>query len=367
MSSFNVEAHSLVVLPHSNADALELAQVGGYLSVVRKGEFVTGDLAIYIPEAALLPDALLKEIGLWDEEKGKGRLAGGEGRRIRAARLRGVLSQGITFSPDPAGPYAGLLPLQEGVDYAEALGVIKYVPPIPAELAGQVEHTPGLKTYTDLENIKRFPNVIQEGELVYISEKLHGTNSVLSLIRDGSDFHFAVSSKGQAGKQLGILRALDERGRDTNAYWRMAVKVDAERVLREIAARLDAKEITLFGETLGVQDLMYGLPKGELDFRAFDLRVDGEFLPYGGAGGFLDLMGEYGIPTVPVLWVGPFSQDALDHHTGGNSVVEKAGHIREGVVVRPTEERYDPTLGRVVLKSISASYLLRKGEATEYE
>ena len=247
--------------------------------------------------------------------------------------------------------------------------MVKYVPPIPTELAGQVEHTPGLKTYTDLENIKRFPNVIQEGELVYISEKLHGSCSVISLIREGADFRFTVSSKGQAGKQLGILRALDERGRDTNAYWRMAVKVDAERVLREIAARLDAKhEVTLFGETLGVQDLMYGLPKGELDFKAFDLRVDGEFLHYGGKpGGFCALMGEFGIPTVPVLWVGPFSQEALDHHTAGNSVVEKAGHIREGVVLRPVEERYDPALGRVVLKSISAAYLLRKGEATEYE
>ena len=83
MSTFSVEAHNLVILPHANADALEIAQVGGYLSVVRKGEFVSGDLAVYIPEAALLPDQLLKEIGLWDEEKGKGRLAGGEGRRIQ--------------------------------------------------------------------------------------------------------------------------------------------------------------------------------------------------------------------------------------------------------------------------------------------
>jgi len=38
-----------------------------------------------------------------------------------------------------------------------------------------------------------------------------------------------------------------------------------------------------------------------------------------------------------------------------------AGHMREGVVVRPLHERNDPDVGRVILKSISPDYLLRNG------
>jgi hypothetical protein len=36
------------------------------------------------------------------------------------------------------------------------------------------------------------------------------------------------------------------------------------------------------------------------------------------------------------------------------------GHIREGVVVKPTIERTDPKIGRVVLKYLNDDYLLQK-------
>ena len=38
-----------------------------------------------------------------------------------------------------------------------------------------------------------------------------------------------------------------------------------------------------------------------------------------------------------------------------------ADHMREGVVIRPTEERYVDRLGRLILKLVSEEYLLRKG------
>jgi hypothetical protein len=49
---------------------------------------------------------------------------------------------------------------------------------------------------------------------------------------------------------------------------------------------------------------------------------------------------------------------------------EAAGRFqgREGCVVTPVVERYDPDLGggRVILKSISADYLARKGGTDEH-
>jgi len=56
----------------------------------------------------------------------------------------------------------------------------------------------------------------------------------------------------------------------------------------------------------------------------------------------------------------------MEEYTDGKeSVSGKGVHIREGVVIRPSIERYEYKLGRVQLKSISEKYLLRKN-ATEY-
>ena len=68
---------------------------------------------------------------------------------------------------------------------------------------------------------------------------------------------------------------------------------------------------------------------------------------------------------VPELYVGPFSKEVMMEHTDGMTVVGSSVHIREGIVITPTTERTDTELGRVVLKSVSEKYLLRKN-GTEY-
>src|ERR1700728_669342 len=93
MSTFAVTLEQLTIHEHTNADALELAQVGLCRAVVLKGQFKTGDYALYIPEQAVLPDELIEELGL------VGRLAGPQHNRVKAVRLRGQLSQGIVCRP----------------------------------------------------------------------------------------------------------------------------------------------------------------------------------------------------------------------------------------------------------------------------
>ena len=66
---------------------------------------------------------------------------------------------------------------------------------------------------------------------------------------------------------------------------------------------------------------------------------------------------------VPTLYEGPFSQDALERCTDGPTLVGGL-HIREGVVVRTERERSED-FGRVILKSVSESYLTRRG-GTEF-
>ena len=125
MADFEVKTYPIVIEAHPNADRLELARVGDYRSVVAKGQFQSGDICAYIPEASIVPDQLIAEMGL------EGKLAGPNHNRVRAVKLRGILSQGLIY-PTPHHP--------AGVDVATELDIVKYEPPIPVHMSGEVEN-----------------------------------------------------------------------------------------------------------------------------------------------------------------------------------------------------------------------------------
>lgn len=371
MSTFEVKVVRLdAVNPIANADAIEVAHVGGYRAVVRKGQFKAGDLAIYIPEAAVLPERLIEVLGL------TGKLAGSQHNRVKATKLRGVLSQGLVIPTtvwvrlhgDNETDWNGIY--EDELDIAEAFSIVKYEPPIPAHLAGEVYNAGLNKTLAfDVENIKKFPGVLLEGEQVVMTEKLHGSCSFCSFV-DGETL---VYSKGLGGER-GLCFKLDAPANDNNLY----VKTFRQLGLLDTVQRLSGwfrAPVTLLGEVLGCQDLKYGIKNGEVGFRLFDLWVgypprfghdtEGRFLN----DAEIDLVCQtYGIERVPVVYRGPFSQDVLETvTTGKETVTGKELHIREGVVVKPTVERSSEGLGRVMLKSVSADYLCRKNpDATEF-
>ena len=126
--------------------------------------------------------------------------------------------------------------------------------------------------------------------------------------------------------------------------------------------------ITLFGETYGMQDLKYGLLNGQIGYRLFDVYVgkprQGRFLNFEECKAFAE---EIGVERVPSLYVGPFSMEKVVEYTSGKTTLgSNLNQIREGIVIRPLDERYEDELGRVMLKSVSEAYKLRKGETTEY-
>jgi len=69
MASFEVKVYRIQVEEHPNADALELAHVGGYVSLIKKESFSAGDLAVYIPEASIVPEDVIQELGLFTSPK----------------------------------------------------------------------------------------------------------------------------------------------------------------------------------------------------------------------------------------------------------------------------------------------------------
>jgi RNA ligase (TIGR02306 family) len=355
MSTLRVTAEVLTVHEHPNADALELAQVGLYRAVVAKGQYRTGDTAVYIPEQSVLPAALIEELGL------TGRLAGGNHDRVKAVRLRGELSQGIVCRPEALAGVDLVRAAADGTDFAEVLGITKWVPPIPPTMSGEVESALELMPWVDIENIQRYPDIFASGEPVVLTEKLHGSACLLTYVAD--EGRVLVSSKGFGAKSL----ALKEDPR--NLYWRAVHGRGVPEVAARLAERLGARRVGLFGEVYGagVQDLTYGADgrRDTLGYAVFDVsaEIDGEVR-------WLDaaelLAGE--LPLVPRLFEGAYDiERVLEFATGRETVSGRDLHLREGVVIRPVSERYSPVTGRrAIAKAVSPAYLTRKG-GTEYE
>lgn len=149
-------------------------------------------------------------------------------------------------------------------------------------------------------------------------------------------------------------------------YWNMVWSLGEEELktkLISLANAYDANSVIVFGEVFGksVQDLTYD--RDTLDLRIFDISINGNYLDWDVMSSltkqFLDL------DVVPILGRGPFSKEELTKYTNGKSTLAP-NQIREGCVIKPIEERWHANLGRVVLKSISEDYLLRKGGSEDH-
>ncbi|UNO42681.1 RNA ligase (ATP) [Streptomyces sp. MST-110588] len=358
MSTLRVTAEQLTIHGHPNADALELAQVGLYRAVVAKGVYRTGDFAVYVPEQAVLPKDLVEELGL------SGKLAGAAGNRVKAIRLRGELSQGIVCRPRALADTDLERAAADGTDFAEVLGIVKWVPPVPVSMSGDVESAPDVLPWIDIENLKRYPKVFAEGEPVAVTEKVHGTACCVTYTA-GSEVT-RVTSKGLGAQRLALKE--DEK----NLYWRAVRGHGIPEAAAFLAEKLGAARVGIYGEVYGdgVQDLGYGADsrRGVPAYAVFDVAVEVD-----GRVRWLDpqeltavLGGQ--LPLVPTLFTGPYdARRVLELAEGRETVSGRGVHIREGVVVRPLTDRYSEELGgRAIAKVVSGAYLTRKG-GTEYE
>ena len=318
------------VLPHPNADLLELAHIKGWQCVVPKGKYGAGNLVTYVPIDAVIPTELSERLGITKY------LSNG---RVRCARLRGEPSFGVIMDVEDRS-------WAEGTDVRERYGITKYVPPLRPSAGDAAEPHPLFVSYTDVENLRNFPPVFAEGEDVVVTEKLHGTNCRVGL----------VEGELMAGS-MEVRRKRPEPGAEgSNLYWFPTTLPGVMGLLEELAH--SHRQAILFGEVFGskVQNLNYGR-KGEFGFAAFDVLADGRYLD---APQFLELCDRHAVPTVPVLHRGPYSLEWVKVIAEGLTTLG-GGHVREGVVVRPLVERVDPKVGRAVLKYIGDGYLLAKG------
>ena len=190
---------------------------------------------------------------------------------------------------------------------------------------------------------------------------------------DATEGGFLIGSKGLFGHGICFKQ---NQANELNLYVRVARHFQIhERMCRVFAAELSAGQpVYVLGESFGIQDLKYGAGShtdAALGFRIFDVSI-GRNAPYRNDAELEADCATLGVARVPVLYRGPFSKAVMLEYTEGSETISgKFLHIREGIVVTPTIEREAPPIGRVKLKSVSATYLLRHGkngeEPTEFE
>lgn len=182
------------ILPIPDADAIEVAVVDGWKVVVKKNEYRVGDLAVYLEIDSWVPHELAPFLSKNAEPR---EYNGVRGERLRTVRLRGQISQGLLLKTTDlkfavetksVGPdSSAVLRIEnldhEGADLTELLGIQKWEPEIPAQLAGQVRglFPTHLIPKTDQERIQNcFEDIKAKGDVDYeASLKLDGTSCTI--------------------------------------------------------------------------------------------------------------------------------------------------------------------------------------------
>lgn len=346
------------VKQHPNADRLEIAIIHNLPTICGKGEFKKGDRVVFFPPDILIPPDVSKMLGVekylkhaeWPGDATYPAIAKCQC-RVAACRLKGEPSFGFAI---PAPDLLTNHPI--GSDVSSMWAAQKYEPPLryfPGDLAPEDSR---FHKYTDIENIWRCPHAFTEGMPVRITEKIHGTNSRVGLVMRNGDWEFMAGSHRTRRKK-------PEDGKSC-IYWK---PLDDECVLNLLTHLCDEQNsVIVFGEIYGegVQDMDYGV-KDKGGYRVFDISVNGKYLDWADV---KKLCEEFEVDTVPLLYEGPYSADLVKQHTYGPTTLAAPDQIRcsfkdrEGCVITPlVEQFYAPTGGRLILKSLSADYLDRKG------
>lgn len=357
MSTLKIEVRPILEInPHPNADLLEVAKIGGWDVIIKKETFKVGDLILFIPPDSILPKNLHEYLGITNycAELPKSSQDAIEGkRRVKAARLRGVASYGTIMKEEDVYHFVTYyFTFKEGCDFAEALGITKYEPPIRATAGDAERDSPMFHKYTEIENWRNYPDLFKDGDQVVISQKIHGSNLRIGYCLDTVD------------GQWKIMAGSHKVRRKAGLYWEpLTMYPQLESMIMDIYDRHNNQPVVVFGELYGsgIQDIQYGLENGQKDFRVFDISVGGTYLDWPFMNNWCK---QYEIPTVPILYVGPYSKETVLENTDGEAFAfsENAKFKgREGCVIKSYVEKTDPYLERFILKSISSDYLSRKG------
>jgi RNA ligase (TIGR02306 family) len=330
------------IQPIEGADMIELATVGGWKVVVAKDvNHKVGDLVVYCEIDSFLP--IEPEFEFLRKSSYKKMADGTEGFRLKTIKLRGQVSQGLilplkeayeVFKRNTPNMDMGWF---EGLEVTEMLNIVKYEPPVPAQLSGQVKGMfPSFLKKTDEERIQNLTREFEgyKNEVFYATEKLDGS-SVTYYVKDGV---FGVCS-----------RNLDLLEDENNSMWKFAITSG----LKERLLTLD-RNIAVQGEIIGegIQGNPYKIIGQTVRlFNGFDI----DKYEYLSLDDLLKLSKWLEVKTVPILDLEfrlPDTIDELLSYADSKSVLNEK-FDREGVVIRSHDRK-------ISFKAISNKFLLNE-------
>ena len=322
--------------PIENADMIELASIGGWNVVVAKNVgHKVGDLVIYCEIDSFLP---VREEFEFLRKSSYKKMGDQEGFRLKTIRLRGQVSQGLILPMSVFGDFGWTA--YEGLDVTERLGIVKYEPPIPAELAGKVKGGfPSFIPKTDEERVQNLTSEydgwrFQSKHQFYVTEKLDGSSAT---------FYFKDGVFGVCSRNLELLET------EGNTFWKVARQLKLEEWLGTHETNYSIQG-ELIGE--GIQGNPYKIKGQTVRFyNAFNIDTQ-EYL---GFPDFIKLIDSMKLETVPVLdtnFTLPETIDGILKYADSKSALNP-NFDREGVVIRS----FDRTIS---FKVISNKFLLNE-------
>ncbi len=327
------------ITPIEGADRIECVHVLGWQCVANKGQFQVGESCVYMEVDSFLPICECFEFLRGSSYKKNEIL--GEGFRLKTLKFRGQISQGLVqpLSVLPEGEY------QIGDDVTELLGIRKWEVEERVTSSGTViGDFPNGISKTDELRVQSYPELIDEFKRVplhYISTKMDGT-SVTMYWRDGK---FGVCGRNYE-------YADDEK----SAMWTYA----HEHRIAEKLKENNVPNVAIQGEFCGAGIQKNPLRLNRPEWYVFTV-VDLETRKRYSLEMMQSLCAELELKTVPIEEV----KEGFDYDTV-EELLERAkgkydsGVNKEGIVIRPTEMVYSPTLeGPLSMKVLNNDYLLK--------
>ena len=228
------------IKPIEGADAIELAIIDGWQTVIKKGELHPGEYCLYFEIDSFLP--VKPEFEFLRKSSYKKYEDGTEGFRLKTVRLRGQISQGLAlpFTGEIlhtlmkiAGPGARFDDFM-GKDLSELYGVTKWEPADGAVLSGDAKGLfPSHSRKSDQERIQNLSRYFE----LYADEEFEG-----SIKLDGSSmtvfFH-----RGDFGVCSRNLELKEDEG---NTFWKVANNLDLKNRMTKLGLN-----ISIQGELCG--------------------------------------------------------------------------------------------------------------------
>lgn len=335
------------VKPIEGADRIELGFVLGWQCVVNKGQFKTGDKAVYFEIDSFLP--IRPEFEFLRSSSYKNNDFMGEGFRLKTMNFRKQVSQGLLL------PVSNFPEINEntpvGTDVTELLGVKKWEVPERVTTGGTtIGNLPYDVPYTDETRVQAEPELIKEfaGLDYYITTKMDGSSHSISMDENG----FHVTGHNYEYKD-------DEHC----SFYNLVNKRDIKNKIETYIKDKGYKTLTIQGEFCAPGIQKNRLKLKEPEWYVFTVRINGERV---GLKKMQEVTKDLGLLMVPLEEEG---HDLPSKYPDVNSLLLRSdgeypnGGKKEGIVIRPTEPIYSEIVrSSLSMKVVSPKYLLKNDD-----